>query len=266
MSNGKTILGLVGSPRNDGLTNQLVSSALKGAERAGAATEIIQMSEHAAEACKDCMPWVCAGNLKCTYEDEGLDFICKKMLSCDGFVFGTPVYWGDTSGLVRYLMLKMFRIYARSRPMHGIPAYGIAIAGGSGNGLISGLRPLYHFFRIQWMRGIEPLPATRFDLKQALVKAEEGGFQVAGMAKEPFADREARDLWYDNVPYISLTNAGERKLLAALAYEAVPEAKKPEVKGGLVEAEKLEASGRMLESMQETTKIIDSSSERVGRG
>ena len=86
------------------------------------------------------------------------------------------------------------------------------------------------------------------------------------MAKEPFADRDARDLWYDNVPYISLSNAQERELVAALAYEAVPEAKKTEVKGTFVEVEKLAASGRKLESMQETTRIIDSSSEKVGRG
>jgi multimeric flavodoxin WrbA len=266
MSNVKTVLGLVGSPRPDGLTNQLVSSAMKGAERAGAATELVQMSEYVVDACKDCMPWVCAGNLKCTYGSDSLVFLSKKLLTCDGLVFGTPVYWGDTSGLVRYLMLKMFRIYARSKPMDGVPAYGIAIAGGSGNGLISGLRPLYHFFRIQWMRAIEPLPATRFDLKQALVKAEEGGFKVARMSKEPFADRDARDLWYDNVPYLKATNAEERELLAALAYEAVPDAKKAEVKGTFMEAEKLAASGRNLESMLETTKIIDSASERVGRG
>ncbi len=69
MSNGKTILGLVGSPRTDGLTNQLVSSALEGAARAGTSTELVQMSEYIVSACQDCLPWVCKDNLKCTYED-----------------------------------------------------------------------------------------------------------------------------------------------------------------------------------------------------
>ena len=41
MSDGKTILGLVGSPRTDGLTNQLVNSALAGAAKAGATTELV---------------------------------------------------------------------------------------------------------------------------------------------------------------------------------------------------------------------------------
>ncbi|MFC2036196.1 hypothetical protein ACFLUJ_08795, partial [Chloroflexota bacterium] len=80
MSNSKTILGLVGSPRTDGLTNQLVSSALEGAASTGSATELVQMSECVVDACKDCLPWVCADNLKCTYEDGNLEVLSEKLL------------------------------------------------------------------------------------------------------------------------------------------------------------------------------------------
>jgi len=114
MSNDKKIIGLVGSPRPDGLTNKLVSSALKGAEEAGAATELVQMSECVVEACKDCLPWVCAENLRCTYDDPNLEMVSEKLLNCDGVVWGTPVYWGDTTAMVRLLMLKLFRLYARA--------------------------------------------------------------------------------------------------------------------------------------------------------
>jgi multimeric flavodoxin WrbA len=265
MSDGRTILGLVGSPRTDGLTNQLVSSALKGAVRAGAVTELVQMSEYIVDACKDCISWVCADNLKCTYADGNMEVLSEKILRCDGLVIGTPVYWGDTTAMVRLLILKMFRIYARTRPLHGIPAYGIAIAGGSGNGLVSGLRPLYHFFRVMWMRAIKPLPVTRFDLIQANMSAEESGYSLAGTAKEPFATKDDRDFWYDNLPYLANTNAEERKLLAAVAYQGVPEKLKAEVPGNWAEADILAASGRTLESMIEISKIYDSSNEKVSR-
>ncbi len=264
MSNGKTVLGLVGSPGTDGLTNRLVSSALEGAARAGATTELVQMSEYVVNACKDCLPWVCADNLKCTYKDDNLEFISEKLLNCDGLVFGTPVYWGDSTAMVRMLILKIFRIYARTQPLAGIPAFGIAIAGGSGNGLVSGLRPLYHFFRIMWMRAIEPLPVTRFDLEQAVKGAAESGFRLAKMEKEPFKSRDDRDFWYDCLPYLADTNAEERRLLAALAYRAVPEESKAEVQGDWTRADILSASGRTLESMTEISRIIDSSSEKIG--
>ncbi|MFC1955978.1 flavodoxin family protein [Chloroflexota bacterium] len=98
MGKGKTILGLVGSPRTDGLTNQLVSSTLDGATKAGASTELVQMSEYVVGACKDCLPWVCVDNLKCIYEDGNLEVLSEKILNCDGLVLGTPVYWSDTYG------------------------------------------------------------------------------------------------------------------------------------------------------------------------
>ncbi len=41
MSGNKTVLGLVGSPNSGGLTNRLVTAALEGAARAGAAIELV---------------------------------------------------------------------------------------------------------------------------------------------------------------------------------------------------------------------------------
>ena len=261
MSN-KKILGLVGSPRPDGLTDKLVSSALKGAEDAGAVTELVQMSECVVEACKDCLPWVCADNLRCTYEDPNLETISEKLLNCDGVVWGTPVYWGDTTAMVRLLMLKLFRLYARSQSFKSIPALGIAIAGGSGNGLISGLRPLYHFFRIMWMRGITPLPVTRFDMDAALKKAELSGREITGMEKKPFESRDERDYWYDNVLYLAMSNAEERRLLAAVTCEGLSVEKKELVKGSWANSDILSTAGQTLESMNEISRIYDSSFEK----
>lgn len=50
------VLGLVGSPNPKGRTNELVSAALEGASKAGAATELIQMADHVVAACQDCLP------------------------------------------------------------------------------------------------------------------------------------------------------------------------------------------------------------------
>src|SRR3989304_8558920 len=110
MSDNKPVLGLVGSPNKHVRTNQLFGAALDGAAKAGAKVELVQMSDYVVDACKDCLPWVCVNNLKCTYKDEGLEALSQKILDCGGLVLGTPVYWGDTTGLVKYIILKMFRI------------------------------------------------------------------------------------------------------------------------------------------------------------
>ena len=116
MSGEKVLLGLVGSPNPEGITNQLVTAALNGAAAKGAVTEKIQMSECVVEACRDCLPWVCLQDLKCTFEDESFEMLSKKILDCGGLVLGTPVYWWDTSAIVKYLILKMFRVFRLRRP------------------------------------------------------------------------------------------------------------------------------------------------------
>ena len=260
MSKEKVILGLVGSPNPAGRTHQLVTAALEGAARAGATVEKVQMSEQVVEACRDCLPWVCQENLKCSFKDAHFDLLSQKVLDCGGLILGTPVYWWDTSAMVKYFILKMFRVYARSAPLNGLPALGIGIAGGTGNGLISGLRPVYHFFQVMQMRALEPLPSTRFNFEEALYSAAELGRQMVGMRQErrPFSSYEERLLWFDRLPYLGSDRAGERRLLAALTIAAVDTKMKPEISNGLARADILAAAGRTQEAMIETSKVYES--------
>jgi multimeric flavodoxin WrbA len=259
MEENRIVLGIVGSPNPQGRTHQLVKAVLKGAAEAGAATELLQMSEHVVAACRDCLPWVCVDNLKCTYEDEAFDFLSQKILNCGALVLGTPVYWWDTSGLVKYLVLKMFRVYARSGPLQGLPALGIAVAGGSGNGLVSGLRPVYHFFQMMQMRALEPVPATRFNFNQALKRVAELGGQIAMMAKRraPFNGLEERLVWYDNLPYLGLSRAEERRLLADLVALEVSEGMGTDALSGLARADSFAAAGQSLNFLSETTRVYE---------
>jgi multimeric flavodoxin WrbA len=265
MPTEKTILGLVGSPNREGRTHQLVTAALEGARRAGAPTELVQMADHVVAACKDCLPWVCLNNQKCTYEDQAFEHLSQKVLHCSALVLGTPIYWWDTSGMVKYFILKMFRVYGRSAPLQGLPALGIGIAGGTGNGLVSGLRPLYHFFQMMQMRALEPLPATRFNMGSALQRAGELGGQIAAMTKRrtPFAGLEERLLWYDALPYLGLTRAGERHLLADLTTSALAAGVDPAVPFGLARADALAAAGRPMESLTEITRVYEAAVKAI---
>ena len=257
MASEGVVLGLVGSPNPDGRTNRMVSAALEGAARAGASVELIQMSEHVPDACKDCLLWECARNGRCSFDDAAFEHLAEKVLGCGALVLGTPVYWWDTTGMVKYLILKMFRIYAPSAPLQGLPALGIGVAGGTGNGLVSGLRPVYHFFQMMQMRAIEPLPVTRFNIDAAAMRAAELGGELAAMAKarQAFAGLEDRLLWYDALPYINLSRDDERRLLAAQTVEALPADADPSIARGLARADALLAQGRALESLTEVTRV-----------
>jgi len=255
----RTVVGIVGSPNRDGRTNRVVAAALQGAARAGASTELIQMADHVVSACKDCMPWVCATVRKCSYEDASFDCLSEKVLSCGALVLGTPVYWWDTSAMVRLFFLKMFRVFARSAPLAGLPAAGIGVAGGTGNGLVSGLRPVYQFFQVMQMRALAPLPVTRFDFDAACEQAAGLGKELAAQAAErrPFASQEERLQWYDALPSLNLTRREERRRLAGIAVESVGGREKSALAAQLVESDRLAAEGHVDQGAAEATRAYD---------
>ena len=259
MESRSTVIGIVGSPNRDGRTFELVAAALRGAAQGGAATELIQLADHIVSACKDCLPWVCASNKKCTYEDAAFEFLQDKLHSCGALVLGTPIYWWDTPGMVRYFFLKMFRVFARSAPFHGLPALGIGVAGGTGNGLVTGLRPLYQFFQVMQMRALQPLPATRFNFDACIRKAGELGMELGGMAEKraPFATAEERLLWFDNLPYLNASRIAERRLLADCVVASLLGDDKDALARSLIESDQLAAAGRTKEMADEVSRVYD---------
>lgn len=254
-----TVIGIVGSPNRDGRTNQLMVAALQGAAQTGASTELIQMADHVVSACKDCLPWICASAKKCSYEDAAFEFLSQRLLSCGALIFGTPIYWWDTSGMARYFFLKTFRVFARSAPLQGLAAFGIGVAGGTGNGLVSGLRPVYQFFQVMQMRALEPLPVTRFNFDASLEKAHLLGGELAEMARKrrPFGSVEERLLWYDSLPYLNLSRLEERRLLADLAVTSLKNGDGAELALNLVESDRLAAARRTEQAAAEVTQVYD---------
>ena len=253
------VLGLVGGPNRKGRTFEVVSAALEGAASTGAKVELVQMSDHVVAACQDCEPWKCVTERRCQFPDASFEYLTDKLFHCGALVLGTPVYWWDTSAMVKYLILKMFRVHAGSGPLAGLPTIGIGVAGGSGNGLVAGLRPVYHFFQMMQMRALDPLPVTRFDWKSAIARATEQGAELASMLDErhPFASLEERLLWYDNLPYLGMSRAAERRLLAALTTEALPDDAIPGLDRLLAQADHEAAAGRSLDSLKTTTAVYE---------
>ena len=109
------------------------------------------------------------------------------------------------------------------------------------------------------MRALEPLPATRFNFDGALKRAGELGSQIAAMSKQrdPFASLEERLLWYDDLPYLGLSRAAERRLLADLAAMADPREGDAAKQYGLAQADALAAAGRNMEALTEITRVYE---------
>ncbi len=99
------VLGIMGSSRRDGNTNDLLEVALKAAAEAGAEVEKIVLADYRINHIADCK--VCRQQGKCVNEDD-LPLVIQKLLDADVHIWASPVYWYTVSGLVKVLLDRFF--------------------------------------------------------------------------------------------------------------------------------------------------------------
>jgi multimeric flavodoxin WrbA len=97
------VLALNGSPRKEWNTAILLKQALEGAVSQGAETELIHLYDLTYKGCISCF----ACKLKdgksygrCAYKDE-LTPVLEKAAEVDAIIFGSPVYLGETTAMMR---------------------------------------------------------------------------------------------------------------------------------------------------------------------
>jgi hypothetical protein len=76
-------------------------------------------------------------------------------------------------------------------------------------------------------------------------------------SRTPFNGLEERLVWYDNLPYLGLSCAGERRLLADLVALEVGKDMGPDALSGLARSDALAAAGRSIDSLSEITRVYE---------
>jgi NAD(P)H-dependent FMN reductase len=101
VSDYRSVLGIVGSPRKAGNTEILVDEVLAGAEEAGAKTAKATLRDLNISPCKGCNR--CQTTGKCVQDDD-MKYVIKLMKKSDVWVLGTPIYWwGPTAQFKAFL-------------------------------------------------------------------------------------------------------------------------------------------------------------------
>ena len=108
------VLLVNGSPRQHGCTYTALREAADALERNGIETEIFWVGKNVpgCTACGGCKSGKCV-------IDDGVNRVIEKLDTYDGFIFGTPVYYGGPSGQILGFMNRLF--YAASAKMAGKP-------------------------------------------------------------------------------------------------------------------------------------------------
>lgn len=137
------IMVFTGSPNKDGLTAACGNAAKAGAEAAGAEVAMVDLNQFKVGNCQACgSGWgPCLNNHQCQVEDD-FQGLHHSMAEIDGFVFVTPVYWGDMSESAKAFFDRVRRCEAwKKEPgyLQDKPFIAVAAAGGSGNGAMTTL-------------------------------------------------------------------------------------------------------------------------------
>ena len=137
------ILAINGSPRREkGNTEKVLAAILSDAESLGHATETVYLADEKPEYCTHC-GGPCFTDGRCARE-PGATSRSQKICRTDALILGAPVYCWQPNALTCALFDK-FRIpngtwVDSSKP--GIPAMGIAMAGGTGTGVFPALQSI----------------------------------------------------------------------------------------------------------------------------
>jgi multimeric flavodoxin WrbA len=179
------VLGIVGSPRRErGRTDALVQSALQGAKGAGAETEMMYLADRDPKPCAACAGG-CFGTAECKMERDAT-LRSQEVYDADALVLGAPVYIWQINGLTAAFIdkLRLIDCHPPCRTTNARPALGIAIAGGTGTGLISAIQSIYKSLCLWGFYAIDPLPVSRHNFDEALKTAHEGGMKLAELCNE----------------------------------------------------------------------------------
>lgn len=177
------IIGLNGSPNEDGLTATMLKAVLEGAAEAGAATDLVNMKSRKIKACMQCDDgWGrCRREGNCILEDD-LQPIREDLWRADAIVLSTPVYFGEVSEIAKSFFDRLRRCEVagpQENKMASKLALGIAAAGGSGGGIVSCQVVLERYFQHLGMRAFDMIPVTRLTREYKIDAARLAGKALA---------------------------------------------------------------------------------------
>ena len=102
------VLLINGSPRKNGNTFTALSEIADTLKTEGFDSEIVWIGNKPIRGCIACGTCKTKNNGRCVFDDDVCNSISTKFAEADGFVFGSPVYYGQPNGALLSIMQRAF--------------------------------------------------------------------------------------------------------------------------------------------------------------
>ena len=183
------VLLISGSPKAEGNTAQLMNECARLIREQGVEAEVISFSEMKIESCTACGK--CSESKQCSL-DDGLNDIIEKLRASQGFIVGSPVYFGTARGDVMAALQRIGYVSMKSdRFLSGMVGGPIAVARRGGQ--TSTLQEMLMFFLINdmivpgstyWNMAFGRLPGEVWQDKEGIETARHFALNVAKLVKK----------------------------------------------------------------------------------
>jgi multimeric flavodoxin WrbA len=161
------VLVVTSSPNEDGLTAACGEAARQGVVDGQSRARVINLNSFRLDRCAVCgNGWgTCHTEHKCCLDDDFAD-LQGMFGEADGYVWVTPVYFGEPSETFKAMMDRLRRCEA-TKPessasvLTGKPTIAIAAAGGSGGGVLHCLTEIERLLRQLGASPVDFIPVTQ---------------------------------------------------------------------------------------------------------
>jgi len=110
-------MAINGSPRKNGNTSTLIKAVMEGAKQAGAQTSEAHIHSMDMKGCMGCLSCRKVHGV-CAQKDDLSPFL-ESMKTCDGVVFGCPIYMYRISGQMKLFVDRLYSLYAPKQSGYG---------------------------------------------------------------------------------------------------------------------------------------------------
>ncbi|WP_422477324.1 flavodoxin family protein [Pleomorphochaeta sp. DL1XJH-081] len=111
------IIGIIGSPRENGNTATIMDSISKGAKTQGAEVEVIHLESYHIEPCIGCER--CRKDKTCTRFFDGMHLLYDKLDRADGIILGSPAYNYNMTPWMKSFIDRLYPFFDFSEPRPG---------------------------------------------------------------------------------------------------------------------------------------------------
>lgn len=107
------VLLVNGSPNKNGCTFTALSEVASALNKNGVDTEIMWLGSKPINDCIACGQCAKMKNNRCVFDDDAVNELLEKAEGCDGYIFGSPVYYSHANGRILSALDRAF--YAGNR-------------------------------------------------------------------------------------------------------------------------------------------------------